>query len=676
MIAAIVVGATRHPGRSRPASEPLHVALVQGNDQNRDLTDAEMAGRLPAEQPLRPRPRDHRPGRPHRVPGVEHEHRSTTPTPAPTPTSSDTSSAVAREHHAWVLANATVAAPPDGDKLLNLDVLFDPSGAVEGTYTKRHLVPFGEPVPFRARARARRRSALSQVPRDFVPGARARALHRRRASASATLICFESAFGYQVRPLVRDGAQVIVLSTNNRSYRRSANSAQHLAIGQMRAAETGRPVVQAAISGITAVIDADGVVHDRTHLFDRDRRADDGRGDQRRDAVRALRRVGDVRGLRDGRGRRSRCARHRSSAQERYLDSRPSSRPRRPRRRPRARDRPDDRRARIDRTAMTEHPRPHRTHARAAALRAARRRPVPEGHRADVRRHVRVARPRRDRPPPRATCSSASPPPGASARSRSRSVRRCPQARASRPSPTRATVRAGCSVVRAGAHRPRAPPRRPTPAPDAGARARCPCDARAANRHRAGRRARRRRRPTHRTRNGDVSTRAVPGCRSPATTRCRRRRSSSASSGCRRRARRRARVRSVAPAAAHDPRQDRTARRIADPVEPARRGRPVRPPRRSSTWRAALRAEMRDQRGGALWATREARPEPHEATPRIAARPRRRVDRRRHDRRHDRRLRHRRDRDAARRHPPRRDRRPVRRTRGARRSGWGSRSPS
>jgi apolipoprotein N-acyltransferase len=69
--------------------------------------------------------------------------------------------------------------------------------------------------------------------------------------------------------LVRDGAQVIVVSTNNRSYERSANSAQHVAIGQLRAAETGRPVVQAAISGISAIIDADGVVHQRTKLFDR-----------------------------------------------------------------------------------------------------------------------------------------------------------------------------------------------------------------------------------------------------------------------------------------------------------------------------------------------------------------------------------------------------------------------
>src|SRR5262249_58046400 len=83
------------------------------------------------------------------------------------------------------------------------------------------------------------------------------------------LICCESVFGYQVRPIVHDGAQVLVVSTNNRSYRRSANWAQHRAIGQMRAAETGRPVGQAAISGISAVIDADGVVHDRTHLFDR-----------------------------------------------------------------------------------------------------------------------------------------------------------------------------------------------------------------------------------------------------------------------------------------------------------------------------------------------------------------------------------------------------------------------
>ncbi len=112
------------------------------------------------------------------------------------------------------------------------------------------------------------------------PGAQQRAARLRTREAPnglfdvagtriATVICFESAFGPQIRGRVRDGAEVIVVSTNNRSYRRSANSEQHVAIGQIRAAETGRPVVHSAISGVTAVIDGDGIVHDRTKLFER-----------------------------------------------------------------------------------------------------------------------------------------------------------------------------------------------------------------------------------------------------------------------------------------------------------------------------------------------------------------------------------------------------------------------
>ena len=82
------------------------------------------------------------------------------------------------------------------------------------------------------------------------------------------IICFESAFGPLVRDFVRDGAEVIVVTTNNRSYRRSANSAQHVALGQMRAAETGRAVVQASISGISARIDPTGDVSHTTELFE------------------------------------------------------------------------------------------------------------------------------------------------------------------------------------------------------------------------------------------------------------------------------------------------------------------------------------------------------------------------------------------------------------------------
>ena len=84
------------------------------------------------------------------------------------------------------------------------------------------------------------------------------------------------------------------MSTNNRSYHRSANTEQHLALGQMRAAETGRPVLQASVSGISAVIDPDGSVHDRTKLFEKAVVDRVGADDDRRDAVRALRRLGRV----------------------------------------------------------------------------------------------------------------------------------------------------------------------------------------------------------------------------------------------------------------------------------------------------------------------------------------------------------------------------------------------
>ena len=62
---------------------------------------------------------------------------------------------------------------------------------------------------------------------------------------------------------------MIVVSTNNRSYHRSGNSEQHLANSQIHAAETARPVLQASVSGISAVIDPDGSVHDTTNLFEK-----------------------------------------------------------------------------------------------------------------------------------------------------------------------------------------------------------------------------------------------------------------------------------------------------------------------------------------------------------------------------------------------------------------------
>jgi apolipoprotein N-acyltransferase len=169
---------------------------------------------------------------------------------------------LAEEHDAAVLVNART--PGDDGESRNTNLLYTPDGKLQGTYSKQHLVPFGEYVPWR--------DALSwlpelrQVPYDFQAG-NTRTRFRAGGHPFESVICFESAFGPLVRDAVRDGAQVVVVSTNNRSYQRSANSEQHLALGQMRAAETGRAVLQASVSGISAIIDPDGSVRDETGLF-------------------------------------------------------------------------------------------------------------------------------------------------------------------------------------------------------------------------------------------------------------------------------------------------------------------------------------------------------------------------------------------------------------------------
>jgi apolipoprotein N-acyltransferase len=264
-LVVVVTAAATVTRAEPPVVGRLRVAVLQGNDLNRDLTAAEENDEYLPNSHLRlaeevgddvdlivfpESSMNH--GRAYRI------------------AEDDRLSDVAREHDAWVLANATVAAPGPAGRThnANLNVMFDPDGSVQGTYAKRHLVPFGEIVYFPSIVERLVPSVRDQIPYDFEPGP-GPAIFDVAGQDVASVICFESAFGYQVRPVVRAGAEAIVVSTNNRSYRRSANSAQHVAIGQMRAAETGRPVVQAAISGISAFIDADGDVEGSAELFER-----------------------------------------------------------------------------------------------------------------------------------------------------------------------------------------------------------------------------------------------------------------------------------------------------------------------------------------------------------------------------------------------------------------------
>ena len=159
-----------------------------------------------------------------------------------------------------ILVGAVLQDGPDN--VSNTAVVWNPVTGPGQQYTKRHLVPFGEYIPWRGFIN-HLTSLTSLVPQNFLPGHRVGTLSVGPATI-ADVMCFEVAFDDQVRAGVTHGGQVIVVQTNNATYMHTAETRQQLAMSQLRAVEHGRSVVVAATSGISAVIAPNGRVLAKT----------------------------------------------------------------------------------------------------------------------------------------------------------------------------------------------------------------------------------------------------------------------------------------------------------------------------------------------------------------------------------------------------------------------------
>jgi apolipoprotein N-acyltransferase len=145
----------------------------------------------------------------------------------------------------------------DGTRYVQ-SVVWDPETGPGDTYDKRYLVPFGEYIPYRDFF-TRFVSRLEQVSSDAIPGTEPGALE----IADTTLavgICFDVAFDPPIRESVAAGGQIIVVPTNNANYNFTGQSDQQLAITRLRAVEHGRPAIVVSTSGISAVVEPNGVV--------------------------------------------------------------------------------------------------------------------------------------------------------------------------------------------------------------------------------------------------------------------------------------------------------------------------------------------------------------------------------------------------------------------------------
>jgi apolipoprotein N-acyltransferase len=258
LVALLVVSAVGTWARYQPhPTGRLRVALLQGDDQGSGVSEAQAAdpALTDAHFALADQLRGH-------YDLIVFPESSLAYDPEEDPPTRQRIVDLAAAHGAVVLVNARYTGSKG--RLYNANLAYGPDGHLLGVYAKQHLVPFGEFVPLRDQLSFV--SDLRQVPYDFTAGTRDVLFHAAERPFGS-VICYESAYAPLVRSFVRTGAQLIVVSTSDRAYARSGIAATHVATAQMRAAETGRPVLQAAISGESAVIDPNGRVLQHTGLF-------------------------------------------------------------------------------------------------------------------------------------------------------------------------------------------------------------------------------------------------------------------------------------------------------------------------------------------------------------------------------------------------------------------------
>ena len=164
----------------------------------------------------------------------------------------------------------------EGLRNFNSAVFVSDKGEAAERYDKIHLVPFGEYVPFSEKFSVLHNLVLGELG-EFTAGQEFKIFKLttsdlRLTTNFATLICYEDIFPEISREFVKNGAQFLVVITNDAWYGKTSAPYQHAACSVFRAIENRVPVVRCSNTGLSCFIDSRGRIYDSvedsgSHLF-------------------------------------------------------------------------------------------------------------------------------------------------------------------------------------------------------------------------------------------------------------------------------------------------------------------------------------------------------------------------------------------------------------------------
>jgi apolipoprotein N-acyltransferase len=139
-------------------------------------------------------------------------------------------------------------------------------GGEQAFYYKQHLVPYGEYLPLRWLI-GNTLDALAVPNADFSSGGASQPLLQAAGYPVSSSICYEVVFGEQIIRDLPEAAMLVNIS-NDAWFGNSLAPHQHLEMARLRARETGRPMLRATNTGISAIIDHEGRIVEQGPQFE------------------------------------------------------------------------------------------------------------------------------------------------------------------------------------------------------------------------------------------------------------------------------------------------------------------------------------------------------------------------------------------------------------------------